>query len=102
MGLSETLKIQCQAYIDRKAIDSTTFKIARGTDSETSVGMVSKLKAAKIVMRAGIPMLIGNGMQRGALGKISADLLGTFFLPSESKLKGRKRWIAFSIILKGF
>ncbi|MBI61667.1 MAG: glutamate 5-kinase [Verrucomicrobiales bacterium] len=80
-----------------KNIDSTTFKIARGTDSETSVGgMVSKLKAAKIVMRAGIPMLIGNGMQRGVLGKIlSADLLGTFFLPSESKLKGRKRWIAF-------
>ena len=80
-----------------KNIDSTTFKIARGSDSETSVGgMVSKLKAAKIVMRAGIPMLIGNGMQRGVLRKIlSADLLGTFFLPSKSKLKGRKRWIAF-------
>ena len=80
-----------------KNIDSTTYKIARGTDSETSVGgMVSKLKAAEIVMRAGIPMLIGNGIQRGVLGKmLSADSVGTFFLPSKSKLKGRKRWIAF-------
>tara|TARA_Y100000588_G_scaffold55152_1_gene52599 strand:- start:542 stop:1612 length:1071 start_codon:yes stop_codon:yes gene_type:complete len=80
-----------------KNIDSTTFKIAHGTASETSVGgMVSKLKAAKIVMRAGIPMLIGNGMQRGILGKmLLADSVGTFFLPSESRLKGRKRWIAF-------
>ena len=58
--------------------------------------MASKLKAAEIVMRAGIPMLIGNGAQRGVLTKmLAAESVGTLFLPGEAKLKGRKRWIAF-------
>lgn len=80
-----------------KKIDADTRKLARGTESTTSVGgMYSKLKAAEIVVRAGIPMLIGNGMRRGVLGKIlSAEAVGTIFLPAASKLKGRKRWIAF-------
>ena len=80
-----------------KKIDAATRKLAGGTQSSTSVGgMASKLKAAEIVMRAGIPMLIGNGMQRGVLAKVlAAEAVGTFFLPGEAKLKGRKRWIAF-------
>ena len=80
-----------------KKIDAATRKLAGGTQSSTSVGgMASKLKAAEIVMRAGIPMLIGNGMQRGVLAKVlAAEAVGTVFLPGEAKLKGRKRWIAF-------
>ena len=80
-----------------KKIDAATRKLAGGTQSSTSVGgMASKLKAAEIVMRAGIPMLIGNGVQRGVLTKVlAAEAVGTFFLPGEAKLKGRKRWIAF-------
>ena len=63
--------------------------------------MASKLKAAEIVMRAGIPMPIGNGMQRGVLAKVlAAEAVGTVFLPGEAKLKGRKRWIAFFITHK--
>ena len=78
-------------------IDAATRKLAGGTQSLTSVGgMASKLKAAEIVMRAGIPMLIGNGAQRGVLTKmLAAESVGTLFLPGEAKLKGRKRWIAF-------
>ena len=80
-----------------KKIDAATRKLAGGTQSSTSVGgMASKLKAAEIVMRAGIPMLIGNGVQRGVLNKVlAAETVGTFFLPGEARLKGRKRWIAF-------
>lgn len=80
-----------------KNIDAATRKLAGGTQSVTSVGgMASKLKAAEIVMRAGIPMLIGNGTQRGVLTKmLAAESVGTMFQPGANKLKGRKRWIAF-------
>jgi glutamate 5-kinase len=80
-----------------KNIDGSTRKHAGGTQSSTSVGgMLSKMKAAEIVMRAGIPMLIGNGASRGILGKMLAgEPVGTLFYPGKGKLKGRKRWIAF-------
>jgi glutamate 5-kinase len=80
-----------------KKIDGPTRKHAGGTQSSTSVGgMLSKLKAAEIVMRAGIPMLIGNGASRGVLSKMLAGaMVGTLFQPGKGKLKGRKRWIAF-------
>ena len=80
-----------------KKIDTTTRKMAGGTVSVMGVGgMLSKLDAASIVMRSGIPMLIGNGAHRAVLSKIfSGQKVGTFFEPATGKLKGRKRWIAF-------
>jgi glutamate 5-kinase len=72
-------------------------KLAGGTDRTTSVGgMKSKIDAAKIVTRAGIPMIIANGER----GRVLADILageevGTIFLPHTPKLASRKRWIAF-------
>ena len=62
--------------------------LAGGTDRETNVGgMKSKIEAAKIVTRAGIPMIIAN--------TLAADEAGTLFLPKPGKLESRKRWIAF-------
>ncbi len=81
--------------IDR--IDSRLEKLAGGTLSHISVGgMVTKLAAARMVMRAGIPMVIASGLKPHTL----ADILegreeGTLFIPSPAKLRGRKRWIAF-------
>ncbi len=71
--------------------------LAGGTDRGTSVGgMKSKLAAAKIVMRAGIPMVIANGEQLNVLTDLLAgNEIGTIFLPGAEKLAGRKRWIAF-------
>ncbi|MGD0016735.1 MAG: glutamate 5-kinase [Verrucomicrobiia bacterium] len=71
--------------------------LAGGTYRGTSVGgMKSKLAAAKIVMRAGIPMVIANGECDNVLADILAgEEIGTVFLPGAEKLAGRKRWIAF-------
>jgi glutamate 5-kinase len=72
-------------------------KMAGGTDSETAIGgMKSKLQAARMVVRAGIPVVIASGRKKGALARIleGADE-GTLFVPHSAKLKGRKRWIAF-------
>lgn len=72
-------------------------QIAGGTDRETSVGgMKSKIEAARIVMRAGIPMIIANGKRDHVLTDLLAGKeVGTIFVPKTSKLASRKRWIAF-------
>jgi glutamate 5-kinase len=78
-------------------IDSALEKIARGTDSETAVGgMASKVQAAKIAVRSGIPLVIASGKKKQVLAKILAgEDEGTLFVAQPTKLQGRKRWIAF-------
>ena len=71
--------------------------MAGGTDRETSVGgMKSKIEAARIVMRAGIPMIIASGERDQVLtDALAGKEIGTIFLPHEGRLASRKRWIAF-------
>ena len=78
-------------------IDSGLEKIAGGTDSATAVGgMKSKIEAAKIVVRSGIPLVIASGKKKNALAKIlGGEDEGTLFVAQPNKLQGRKRWIAF-------
>jgi glutamate 5-kinase len=71
--------------------------LAGGTLSHVSVGgMASKVQAAKIAVRSGIPMLIASGRKRNVLARIlDGEDEGTLFVPRPSKMRGRKRWIAF-------
>lgn len=70
---------------------------ATGTTSATAVGgMTSKIEAAKIVIRSGIPLVIASGRNSKVLESITAgEEVGTLFVPKPSKLASRKRWIAF-------
>jgi glutamate 5-kinase len=78
-------------------IDGTIEKLAGGTDSATAVGgMKSKVEAAKIVVRSGIPLVIVSGKKKNVLARVVAgEEEGTLFVPQPTKLQGRKRWIAF-------
>jgi glutamate 5-kinase len=78
-------------------IDATIEKLAGGTTSETAVGgMASKVQAAKIVVRSGIPLVIASGKKKNVLAKIlGGEDEGTLFVAQPNKLQGRKRWIAF-------
>jgi glutamate 5-kinase len=78
-------------------IDATVQDMAGGTTSETAVGgMKSKIDAAKIAVRSGIPLVIASGRDKKILGKIlSGADEGTLFIAKPNKLQGRKRWIAF-------
>jgi glutamate 5-kinase len=78
-------------------IDSAIEKMAGGTTSETAVGgMKSKIDAAKIVVRSGIPLVIVSGKKKNVLAKVLAgEDEGTLFVAQPNKLQGRKRWIAF-------
>ncbi len=70
---------------------------ATGTTSATAVGgMTSKIDAAKMVIRSGIPLVIASGRKPDALQSITTGLEeGTLFIPKSNKLRSRKRWIAF-------
>jgi len=78
-------------------IDFHIESISGGTTSATAVGgMKSKIDAAKIVVRSGIPLVIASGLKNNALAQIlSGAEEGTLFVPQSTKLQGRKRWIAF-------
>ena len=78
-------------------IDSTVEGMAHGTTSTTAVGgMSSKIQAAKIVVRAGIPLVIAPGRKRHVLRRVlEGREEGTIFVPQAGRLPGRKRWIAF-------
>ncbi len=78
-------------------IDEGLEGIVGGTDSETAVGgMASKIQAAKIVIRSGIPLVIASGHKQDVLAQIMTGTTeGTMFVPQPTRLQGRKRWIAF-------
>ena len=78
-------------------IDAKLEELAGNTSSDTAVGgMATKVQAAKIVVRAGIPLVIAPGRKPDVLARVLAgEDEGTWFVASAGKLRGRKRWIAF-------
>jgi glutamate 5-kinase len=58
--------------------------------------MTSKIQAAKIAMRSGIPLVIASGRKKNVLARVvNGEDEGTLFVPAATKLRGRKRWIGF-------
>ncbi len=78
-------------------IDDSVEGMAGGTLSATAVGgMATKIQAAKIVTRSGIPLVIASGRKPTVLAAILNGVEeGTLFIPQLDKLPSRKRWIAF-------
>ena len=78
-------------------IDERVEQLAGGTDSSTAVGgMATKIQAAKVATRSGIPLVVASGKKKNVLANVLDGVEeGTLFLPQTNGLKGRKRWIAF-------
>ena len=71
-----------------------------GTTGGTG-GMVTKLRAAEIVTSSGEMMIMAHGREPLVVTRLlKGELLGTLFLP-QSRISGRKRWIAYSRPPKG-
>jgi glutamate 5-kinase len=65
-------------------------------------GMISKIKAARKVTSAGVPMIIAKGDKPNILLKLFAGQRhGTYFAPGKQKPNRRKCWIAYSLKPKG-
>lgn len=98
-----------RSHGDAKLIERVT-RIDRSTEKYASEipgalgtgGMISKIKAARKLNSAGIPMVIAKGDSPDILLDLAAgDPLGTYFVPRQEKLKRRKCWIAFSVKPEG-
>ena len=64
-------------------------------------GMVSKLDATEIAMRAGGVAVIANGTMPDTLDRVFAgEQIGTAFV-SSSRMDGKRRWIAFAANVRG-
>ena len=79
---------------------------AAGSGGKTGVGgMKTKIQAAKITTRAGIPLVIANGNKADILARIVAgERVGTIFLPEADaveKINDRKHWLRFASAVKG-
>lgn len=65
-------------------------------------GMLSKIKAARKLTTAGVPMVIARGEKADILLALFAgEPLGTFFVPKQEKLASRKCWIGFNLKPQG-
>ncbi len=81
-------------------VDTLTDGIAAaagGAGSEAgSGGMATKVEAARILMKAGIPMVVADGRRGNVVVAAAAgEPVGTYFAGGESSVAGRKLWIAF-------
>jgi glutamate 5-kinase len=80
-----------------ESITPSIMKCATGSSTEISVGgMITKLKAADIVTKAGIAAVIGDGFSHSLIEVLCDPLAGTVFLPSKKIMASRLRWIAFT------
>jgi len=64
-------------------------------------GMLSKIRAAEVIIKCGEKMIIANGRIKGVLSRIlNGEKIGTIFIGNEP-LCSRKRWIAFNMKASG-
>jgi len=77
------------------AIDAAIERLAGGAGSPHGTGgMRTKVEAARIACGAGIRAVVAHGRRPGVVGEVADGLpVGTAFLPSHDRLRGRKRWI---------
>lgn len=76
-------------------IDDATMAIAGGVGTALGTGgMVTKLQAARLASRSGIPTVIASGREPDILTRIlRGEAVGTRIEAAASQLESRKRWL---------
>lgn len=86
-------------------VDAQIMAMAGGAGSAVGTGgMATKLRAARALLAAGIPMVICKGRQPGILQRVvQGDAVGTRFetLPGQSHESPRKLWIGLAEVPRG-
>jgi glutamate 5-kinase len=88
---------EAELYRELDEIPDIVEKGLRGKGTRfSSGGMYTKLLAARTAMASGIPLVVANGREPGAVrGIVDGQRIGTLFKPKEGRMQARKRWIAF-------
>lgn len=105
-GLFRNFGTPAQTLIERvEVIDASISREAGGSGSEVGTGgMASKVRAAKLAHRFGIPTLVTNGRVGDLRGAILKKNRGSLFVPpagSENRINRKKTWIASGLHLPG-
>src|ERR687885_793837 len=75
--------------------------LAAGPSATGRGGMLTKLEAAEIAMRAGCVAVIANGRRPDTLARVFAgEEVGTAFVPT-SRMAGKRRWITYAAGVRG-
>lgn len=78
--------------------DAQTKGASRGSSETGTGGMITKVEAARKASTFGVPTIIASGERKGIILDImKGDELGTFFVPNDEHIKGRKKWIACNL-----
>lgn len=85
-------------------VEKITPELKKSIDGKSILGrggMKTKVQAAEIAIRVGIPVVVANSSkERVLLDILEEKSVGTWFKPID-KMKGKKKWIAFGASLKG-
>ena len=82
--------------VPRRAAGLSFWAADSGTGIGTG-GMVTKVEAARRAAASGIPTIVANGLIEGILARIlRGEAVGTLFQASSSRMRSRKRWLAFA------
>jgi glutamate 5-kinase len=88
-------------------IDGLPDEIVRAADKSANPlahgGMVTKLKAVRVLNTVGIAALVVRGRAPQSIERtIAGEALGTLFVPNSEPLTGRKGWIGTTVTPKGW
>ncbi|MSP63329.1 MAG: glutamate 5-kinase [Myxococcales bacterium] len=80
-------------------IDREAAPVAGGSTSGIGTGgMASKVEAARIAVRFGVPTVVASGRrERPVTPILDGEEVGTVFWPTVSRLQSRKHWIAYAL-----
>jgi glutamate 5-kinase len=83
-----------------RTVEKVTESVLAGAEGKgssfSSGGMESKIRAADIATRSGVGVVIARGDGLDLPGILSGGEIGTWFVPAQRRMKGRKKWMAFN------
>jgi glutamate 5-kinase len=83
-----------------RTVEKVTDSVLAGTSGKgssfSSGGMESKVRAADIATRSGVGVVITKGEGLDLAGILDGREIGTWFVPAQRRMKGRKKWMAFN------
>ncbi len=93
---SKDSKAELIEVVDAMDLQRPDFCTLKGCSYLGSGGMESKVMAISQVVASGIPAVIAKGRPDVLKDILKGEAVGTFFIPSEKRIMGKKRWIAFA------
>ena len=83
-----------------RTVEKVTDAVLAGAEGKgssfSSGGMESKIRAADIATQSGVGVVIARGEGLDLPGILEGREIGTWFVPTTRRMKGRKKWMAFN------